>query len=166
MHGDNMNELFLEECIFISDKSTQTEVFNEIYLKLLDKNLVKSEFLMNLLEREENYPTGIDLTVIDPKLPNIAIPHTESEFVNTTLIVPVKLKHAIEFNNMMDPASKLSVNFLFMILNNLEEQQSSILANIMDFFASTPVDELQHFFALEECKNIYLTLKNKFKKII
>lgn len=160
-----MNKLFEKEFTFVSSRQTQSDVFKEVYLKLLEKNVVKSEFLVNLLEREKNYPTGIDLSPINNELPNIAIPHTESEFVNTTLIVPVKLVHPITFNNMMNSSETLSVSFMFMILNNLKEEQSSILANIMDFLASTPVDVLQQFFALDSSEQIYSVLNDNFKQI-
>ena len=46
--------------------------------------------------------------------PNIAIPHTESEFVKTCRIVPVKLNHPITFHNMIAPDASFEVRFLFM----------------------------------------------------
>ncbi|MDK8252740.1 PTS sugar transporter subunit IIA, partial [Enterococcus faecalis] len=79
------------------------------------KKLVTPDFLTNLLEREHNYPTGLSLTPIDPALPNIAIPHTESTFVRTTRIIPIKLKQSLSFHNMIIPDETLSVSFLFMI---------------------------------------------------
>ncbi len=41
-----------------------------------------------------------------------AIPHTEGEFVNARLIVPVGLKHPIKFKNMVNPSQELEVKFL------------------------------------------------------
>lgn len=78
----------------------------------------KMIFLCNLKERENNYPTGIDITPISTELANVAIPHTEGEFVNARLIVPVKLTQEVTFKNMILPDEELSVKFLFMILNN------------------------------------------------
>ena len=72
------------------------------------------DFLDHLIEREENYPTGLDLTLIDQALPNIAIPHTESEYVNTTRIIPIKLNHPISFNNMIQPKNRVG-RFLFFL---------------------------------------------------
>ncbi|MGH2066973.1 PTS sugar transporter subunit IIA, partial [Aerococcus sp. L_4] len=54
------------EDTFISHATTSEEVLKEIGLKLLKKGLVKEKFIENILEREQNYPTGLDLSVIDP----------------------------------------------------------------------------------------------------
>lgn len=157
-----MNSFFNEKYVFVSPKRTQTEVFQEVFLELLQNNVVKSEFLENLLEREMQYPTGIDLSVVSSTLPDIALPHTESEYVNQTLIVPIKLIHPIPFKNMMEPDETLSVSFLFMILNKLEENQSILLAQIMNFISRIPPDELNTFFALCFAKEIYQFLETNF----
>lgn len=62
--------IFSLDTTYISNKKTQEEVFEEVYLDLLKKKLVTPDFLTNLLEREHNYPTGLSLTPIDPALPN------------------------------------------------------------------------------------------------
>ena len=160
-----MNNLFSQKYIFISDKKNQKDVFEEVYNILLKDNLVKEQFLKELLEREKNYPTGIDLSPINSQLLNIAIPHTESEFVNQTLIVPIKLEHPIEFKNMMSTDNTLKVNFIFMILNNLKEEQASILASIMEFLSTTPLETLQSLFSQKTTQQIYTLLTANFKPI-
>lgn len=86
-----MTQLFAEDTVYISEQQDQKSVFKEIAQKLFEKGLVTEEYLDNLIDREENYPTALPLSPIDSSLPNIAIPHTESQFVNVTRIVPVKL---------------------------------------------------------------------------
>ncbi|WP_438363588.1 PTS sugar transporter subunit IIA [Staphylococcus rostri] len=71
-----MNHLFFEDTVYVSDKQTQAEVFEEVYTDLVEKKLVTKDFLTNLLEREAHYPTGLDLSPVSNTLPNIAIPHT------------------------------------------------------------------------------------------
>ncbi|MBV7389769.1 PTS sugar transporter subunit IIA [Enterococcus sp. ALS3] len=155
--------LFSEDTIYVSEKNSQTAVFEEIYQSLLAKKLVSENFLDNLIEREVNYPTGLDLAPISQELPNIAIPHTESEFVNTTRIVPIKLKKDIPFHNMIQPDEVMNVRFLFMILNQNGEEQSGLLADIMDFINSVEQTELIQFFNEEDPKMIYQFLKKNFK---
>ena len=128
-----MTQLFAEDTVYISEQQDQKSVFKEIAHKLFEKGLVTEEYLDNLIDREEHYPTALPLSPIDSSLPNIAIPHTESQFVNVTRIVPVKLEHAITFHNMILPDEKLEVSFLFMILNNEEKEQAGLLAAIMGF---------------------------------
>lgn len=155
--------VFCEETVFVSNQPSQKGVFREVYDDLLKKKLVTVDFFEHLIEREENYPTGLDLTLIDQKLPNIAIPHTESDYVNTTRIIPIKLTHPISFNNMIQPKTELEVSFLFMILNKDGETQSNLLATIMDFINALDQSTLLHFFQLNDPKEIYTFLTNNFK---
>lgn len=157
-----MKNIFFRDTTYVSSKSTQEEVFEEVYLDLLHKKLVTEDFLENLLERERHYPTGLDLSPVSELLPDIAIPHTESNFVRTTRIVPIKLKNTITFNNMISPSEQVSVQFLFMILNENGEAQSSILADIMDFINSVNKEELHSFFNLEDSEDIYQFLSKNF----
>ncbi|MGN1407069.1 PTS sugar transporter subunit IIA [Lactobacillus sp.] len=156
--------LFAEDAVFINDKTDKKAVISEVYQKLLDRGYVKGDFIEHILDRERQYPTGIDTSPISKDLPNIAIPHTEGEFVNARLIVPIELTHLVEFNNMIEPDKKLSVKFLFMILNNDPEGQANILAQIMDFLNSTPVDQLKELFNSQSTEEIYQFMVKHFNK--
>lgn len=156
--------LFAKDAVYISDSADRDMVFSDVYRNLLKAGYVKGNFLSHVLEREDLYPTGIDTSPISKELPNIAIPHTEGEFVNARLIVPVLLKHPIRFNNMVDPQKTLDVSFLFMILNNDPTGQANVLAQIMDFLAHTSVDKLMELFSLDSTKEIYDFLTENFKQ--
>lgn len=156
--------LFAKDAVYISDSVDRDMVFSDVYRNLLKAGYVKGNFLSHVLEREDLYPTGIDTSPISKKLPNIAIPHTEGEFVNARLIVPVLLKHPIRFNNMVDPQKTLDVSFLFMILNNDPTGQANVLAQIMDFLAHTSVGKLMELFSLDSTKEIYDFLTENFKQ--
>ncbi len=156
------NALFEKETVFIENGESKEEIFKSVAKQLLEKGLVTEDFLDNLLEREENYPTGIDLSVINPNLPSIAIPHTESSFVKTRRIIPIKLIKSVEFKNMIQPDQKVEASFLFMILNDSPNEQANMLADIMDFLNRTDLEELKSFFELNEEKEIYKFLATKF----
>lgn len=157
------NSLFLPNAVFVSDSTSVTDIFHEIANQLSAEKLVKKQFLPEIIKREEKYPTGIDLSPVNKNLPNIAVPHTEGEFVNTRLIVPVSLMTAVLFKNMIDPDQELPVKFLFLILNNDPAGQANILAQIMDFLRLTPVANLQELFKLTEPDKIYRFLSEHFK---
>lgn len=156
--------LFDPTTVFVTKQTTQEAIFKEVSDKLLEKKYVKPEFLVNLSEREKNYPTGIDMSVVNPDYPNVAIPHTEGNFVNVRLIVPIKLVTPVEFGNMIEPADKFKVSFLFMILNNDPDGQANVLSKIMGFLTTTPAEDLEHFFNETNRAAIYSFLNTYFKQ--
>ena len=162
MQTEKEEPLFVEDTVYISSKTTAEEVIKEISDKLLEKGLVKPEFYENVIGREKDYPTGIDLGVVNEDLPNIAIPHTEGEFVNVRRVIPVHLENPVTFKNMIDPSSSMEVKFLFMILNNDPEGQSNILAQIMNFCTTTSANDLGTFFKSTDTKAIYQFLNRSF----
>lgn len=147
--------------VYISSATTSEEVFLEIGDKLYKKGMVKQEFVENLIQRESEYPTGLDLTVINPDYGNIAVPHTEGEFVNTTKVVPIKLKNKVTFHNMIQPKQELDVSLLFLILNNNVEQQTQILADIMDFINSLDEETAMNMFETESVEELYELIQGK-----
>ncbi|GHN36009.1 PTS sugar transporter subunit IIA [Lactobacillus delbrueckii] len=156
------NDLFASDAVFISEQTDKEAVIREVYQKLLDRGYVKGDFIAHILEREKQYPTGIDTSPISKDLPNVAIPHTEGEFVNTRMIAPIELVHPVKFHNMIEPDKELDVKFLFMILNNDPEGQANILAQIMDFLNSTPVEQLKQLFSSKSTSEIYEFLAEHF----
>lgn len=156
------NNLFSSDTIYISSLNNRNDLFKNISIDLIDKNLVKDDFSKNLIKREDNYPTGMDLSPIDKRLPNIAIPHTESIYVNTTRIIPIKLNNQIVFRNMINPEESIDVDFIFLILNNNSDNQVNLLSSIMDFINNTDKDELLDFFKLNNSLDIYNFLNLNF----
>lgn len=80
------SSLFAKDAVYVSDAVDRDAVFSDVYQHLLKAGYVKGNFLSHVLEREDQYPTGIDTSPISKDLPNVAIPHTEGEFVNARLI--------------------------------------------------------------------------------
>ncbi|MCA9764845.1 MAG: PTS sugar transporter subunit IIA [Carnobacterium sp.] len=161
-NSDIVNPLFLPDSIFLSEQTSKEAVFKDVSEQLVKKGLVKETFLENLIKREESFPTGMDLFVVNPSLPNIGIPHTEGEFVNTRCIIPVKLMTPVTFNNMIHPSATLEVSFLFMILNNDPGAQTNILSDIMGFISTVDPKQLNEFFNYTDTEKIYQFLQEKF----
>lgn len=105
------------------------------------------------MEREKNYPTGIDLTAVSQEFPNIAIPHTESMYCNATKVIVIKLERDIVSKDMMNPDKDLNVKYLFMILNKDGGEQSNILAKIMEF--ATNKENISMLAASDSLDSIY-----------
>ncbi|WP_243344256.1 PTS sugar transporter subunit IIA [Anaerococcus sp. AGMB09787] len=157
-----MTDLFNKDLVFVSNAESKDELFKEIYDILRDKDLVKDNFYEMIVERENNYPTGLDMSVVNENLSNIAIPHTEPSTVNVTKIIPVKLINKLEFANMIDPDRKIEVDFAFIILNNNGGDQTNILSSIMDFVTQT--DDIQAMFDSTDSDYIYNFIEKYFNK--
>lgn len=159
-----VENLFSKETIYHFNVPDIESAFKLVSEDLTKKGLVKEGFLESVLNREKNYPTGLDMSPVNPEFPNIAVPHTESEYVNCCRIVPIRLEQAIVFHNMIKPSETLKVSYLFMILNNDGAVQSNILAQIMDFINSLSLEEAKSFFKEEDTDLIYNFLIQKFEK--
>ncbi|QNQ84233.1 PTS sugar transporter subunit IIA [Lactobacillus sp. PV037] len=155
-------ELFSKDAVFVSEKENQSEVFKEVVPKLQKLGLVKEDFLENLLTREDKYPTGISLRPLSRQLPNIAIPHTEGKYVNTSMIIPIALKKNIEFKNMVNPPEDLPVKFMFMILSEDSDIHAKILGDIMDFLSEQSAEDLIELFNSKTPAEVYDYLKSNF----
>ncbi|MCB5936676.1 PTS sugar transporter subunit IIA [Caldibacillus thermoamylovorans] len=151
--------LFKDDLIFFENVATWEELFEQVGSKLLDKNLVKPSFVEAIKERERNYPTGLDLSVVGEDTPNVAIPHTETEHCNSDQIVVVKLNNEIMFNNMIAPDKELNVRFVFFILNSQKSVQTNILSNLMGFF--TKDNNVNHLNQLETAEEVYQYIQEK-----
>ncbi|WP_018662698.1 PTS sugar transporter subunit IIA [Heyndrickxia acidiproducens] len=129
-----LNQLFKQDLILFESVSTQRELFENVGAKLLEMGLVKPAYTNALIERESHYPTGLDLSVVGENTPNVAIPHTETEYCNAEQVVIVKLENEVPFYNMISPDKKLNVKFAFFILNHQKKAQTNILSSLMEFF--------------------------------
>lgn len=153
---------FAQSAVYVMDGANEDEVLQKTYDQLLKGGFVKGDFLEHIIAREHKFPTGLNLDTLGKNLPNIAVPHTEGEFVNTSLIVPVALKNPVIFHSMIKPSEELEVKFLFMLLDDHPDGQAQLLSQVMDFLAKTPADELRNFLNFEDEEAIFQFLEQKF----
>lgn len=60
----NSKKLFAPNAVFVSDQPKQDLVLKEVYDNLLEQGYVKGNFLSHIVEREHNFPTGLDTSRI------------------------------------------------------------------------------------------------------
>lgn len=148
-----MKELYRKDLVLKSKAQTQRELFQEIGDFLYEKKIVTAGFTQALIERERNYPTGLDLSLVDDALPNVAIPHTDASYCRTEAIVCVKLEKLLSFKHMIAPDESLDVRYVFFIINHLKNKQSTILSELMAFI--TKAENLKNLDELKTEKEIY-----------
>lgn len=129
-----LSELFSKDLMFFLDANNKEDLFNKVASLLEERNIVKKSYRKALLDREKEYPTGLDMSAVGDNLPNVAIPHTDVKHNLKENIVFVKLDKPVMFHNMIAPKDTLEVSLLFFIINNSSDSQTNILAKLMDFF--------------------------------
>lgn len=93
---------------------------------LLSVGTVKDTYEQNVLDREERFPTGIPTDSI-----GVALPHTDSEHVNTSQIAFLSLARPVMFRYMADKSTDVPVSLVFMIAMREPHEQVGILKNLM-----------------------------------
>lgn len=104
------------------------------------------------------------MSVENPDYPNVAIPHTEGEFVNERKVGSSWLKQPVEAANMIDPKEKANVSCLAMILNNDPEGQANGLAQKMDCLTTSLEETQNRLCYAEDTATSYDILATSFKK--
>lgn len=92
----------------------------------MEQGLAKEGFTEGLLEREQNFPTGIQART------GIAIPHSEQEYTVIPTLIIALLEKAIEFRPM-GGGSMVPVEVVFLLLLNKEDKQVEMLGSIVEF---------------------------------
>lgn len=127
-----VEELVSEADIFIDREFQDEQDYFEMVAKhLLGERKVKTSFLENILQREKDYPTGLDTGEI-----KVAIPHTDYTNANTTQLVVTTFKSPVGFHQMDDPDYVIPVNLAIMILFDNPEKQPQMLKYIMGIVQS------------------------------
>jgi galactitol PTS system EIIA component len=121
--------------IIISEKSifTDLEVSNKeealrvLSDSLLEQGFIHDDFYESLMNREENYPTGLES--FDT---GIAIPHTDPKHVKQDSIAVAVLDKPILFQNMVDKNSSIDVKIIFLLSLSQSTKHLNILKQIIE----------------------------------
>lgn len=94
---------------------------------LLNEGKVKPDYEEHLVSREREYPTGLCLGPI-----NVAIPHTDYQYANTTQLAVATLEHPIEWHNMEDSDEVIEVSAIVLSLFDKPEHELETLQQLMN----------------------------------
>ena len=154
-------ELLNMESCFVLQAENRANMFAQVYQKLLEQGLVAAGFLDQVVEREDDYPTGLASNNLGPELPNLAFPHTEGCFVKQQRVVPIKLLAPVSFKSMVDPSRELPVGFCFMLLDQKADGQAELLARTMTFLSQAEPAALSRIFAQTDPAGLYSALREE-----
>ncbi|MDN3017944.1 PTS sugar transporter subunit IIA [Paenibacillus sp. BSR1-1] len=122
-----LKEYLYEDLVFFEKEYKDYEdLLSDIMKTLVSKNYVENEFKDALLEREKEFPTGLQLDGYA-----VAIPHGGSQYVLKDFISLVTLKNPIRMNRMDNPEESLEVDILFVIGFGKSETHLQCLKQLM-----------------------------------
>lgn len=122
----NMTTKITEELIFQNlDFETSDEALEFLASKLYEHDLVVENYIEAILAREEEYPTGLPAKI------NVAIPHTDSKYVNETSVSVGILNNSVKFKSMENPDNELDVQIIIMLAIKDSSKQLDFLQNVI-----------------------------------
>lgn len=121
-----------EDLIFLNKKfEKRNELLEFVSKELCSKGYVKESFENAIKNREEVFPTGLDTGDIQ-----VAIPHTDSEYVNKTAISILTLSKKVEFSEMSDKSNSVNAEIVFVLAVNDPKNQVSVLSRLMGILSN------------------------------
>ncbi len=126
-----MSDIYFDESIILLDVEAETrdEVLTTIGDNLVNKHLVRPSFVPAIIERENEFPTGLPTAGV-----SVAIPHTDVEHVIQKNISVAILKDEVEFGVMGDDSEQVPVKIIFMLAMDEAHSQLSLLQKLMQIF--------------------------------
>jgi PTS system galactitol-specific IIA component len=94
---------------------------------LFDKGFVKEGFEEAVIKREKEFPTALPTSGY-----KVAIPHTDSEYVNKSVISIASLQEPVLFNVMGEPEKTLPVSVIFLLVIKEKEKQVEVISELIE----------------------------------
>lgn len=151
-----MNELYLDESVILLNLecTAMEDVLTKMGCNLVDKSLVKDGFVKAVIEREDEFATGLPTAGV-----SVAIPHTDVEHVNKNAISIGVLKNAVDFGVMGDDSKTTPVKIVFMLAIDQPHTQLTLLQKLMQVFQNQ--DTLNYLVSEKDKTSIKYLLEKK-----
>ncbi|GAB7308598.1 MULTISPECIES: PTS sugar transporter subunit IIA [Enterococcus] len=127
----SFKELFKPELMALNMQAAdQIDFFSQVSDRLLEQNVVKETFKAAISERENNYPTGLQLENF-----TVAIPHTDVVHVKEAFVAVNRLSNPIDFYQMGTDDVVVPVKDILVLGIKDPKKQVGLLAELMGAFA-------------------------------
>ncbi|UOF90402.1 PTS sugar transporter subunit IIA [Fodinisporobacter ferrooxydans] len=146
---------FDENLILVNMKcNTKQEVLRTLGELLENKGYAKTGYTEALQQRENDFPTGIRTEII-----GVAIPHTDSKYVNETTIAVGVLENNVQFEEMGSDGGNVEVEIVFVLAVKDPNLHLEFLQNLMSIFQKYYL--LNHIKGLGDAHEIANLLNNE-----
>ncbi|MGM7719753.1 PTS sugar transporter subunit IIA [Metabacillus sp. Hm71] len=153
-----MIELLDKDLIMLnSNANTYSEVFHQLGSVMIEKGYANNDYTEGLLNRESEYPTGIPVEPV-----GVAIPHTDSSFVNSSKIGLMTLENPVEFGVMGGRDSE-KINVKLVILLGFADGKHHLkaLQNIIQLIQDSSF--VEGLLSVNSREEAYHILENKLE---
>ena len=106
-----------------------SDAINKLSKLLTAKEYVSEEYAGKVIEREQEYPTGLQT-----KGPAIAIPHAFDDGIKGNHVAIGVLKNPVKFHSMEDMDAEVDVKIMFMLAIGGSHEQLAMLQFLMKVF--------------------------------
>lgn len=106
-------ELLTDLIITDMEAEKTQDVFEQLGGLLSQKGFANDNYVEGLIERENDFPTGLDIDGV-----GVAIPHTDISYVKKTATAIATLKNPVEWILMGTDGEKTNVSVVFMLAVN------------------------------------------------
>ena len=133
-----MCELFLDESIILLDVEGETkeEVLKIMADQLVRKGLVKKSFVHAVIQRENQFATGLPTAGV-----SVAIPHTDKEHVKGKAMSIAVLKKPVDFGVMGEDHQTVPVKIVFMLVMDEADSRLILLQKLTKIFGKKEILE-------------------------
>lgn len=146
----------LNDNLIIPDLNARNkeEVFQILGGKLIEEGYCKDSYIDALIEREKDFPTGINMGEI-----GIAMPHTDKEHVNKSAVAIGVLKEPVHFFQMSSTDEPVDAKLIFMLAVEDPNEHLVFLQRILIVLQDQKV--LKQLIQTKERKKIREIIKEK-----
>ena len=140
----SIDDIIKKDCIIGKiDVSSKEEALEIMAKKLFSLGYVKESFVRAIQDREVNYPSGLPMEDL-----KIAIPHTDAEHVNQSVICFARLTNPVEFSVMGEPSIKIPVKLISMFALKEKKKIGDLLETLITTYQDNYV-----LHALDDARN-------------
>lgn len=127
-----MAQAIYEELIVMDLNAKDDKDVIQKFGALFEENgFVKDSYVAAVMQREDEYPTGLQLADMA-----IAMPHTTGTHVNKPAVGVARLKNPVTFAHMGDAETKVQAELIFMMAILNPSDQMDLLQRVMRAFTN------------------------------
>lgn len=134
--------------------NNSSEIMEKMGSSFINEGLCKESYIEALINRESEFPTGIDVDGF-----GIAIPHTDVSHVNNAAIGIATLKEPVRFIQMGTDDEEVETKVVVMLAVDDPNKHLSLLQNILEILQDKNV--LEKLSVSKETNEIIQIIKNK-----